>query len=108
MPFMDWRLVTFVFSLPFDSKIGNNNTKRILREAMKGKMDESLRTRTYKVGIGSPIEYWMNGSLKDWAFDCVKDQSLKLRAENSILQSGKIEANLVRQIWQNINIGLIQ
>jgi asparagine synthase (glutamine-hydrolysing) len=108
MPFMDWRLVSYVFSLPIESKIGAGYTKRILRESMKNKMDETLRTRTHKVGIGSPIEYWMNGSLKDWAFDCVKDQSLKLRAENSILQSGKIEANLVRQIWQNINIGLIQ
>ena len=76
MPFMDWRLVSYIFSLPTESKIGNGYTKRILREAMKGKMDESLRTRTFKVGIGSPIEYWINGRLKEWAFDHLNDQSL--------------------------------
>ncbi len=108
MPFMDWRLVSFVFSLPIESKIGGGFTKRILRESMKNKMDETLRTRTYKVGIGSPVEHWINGSLKNWAFDQLDNKDLKLKAEHSIQKSGNIDAATVRQIWQNINVKLIK
>jgi len=34
-PFLDWRLATYLFSLPTQAKIGNGFTKRILRDAMK-------------------------------------------------------------------------
>ncbi len=76
MPFMDWRLVSFVFSLPEKSKIGNGFTKLILREAMKGKMSEDIRTRTYKVGISSPIDNWMNNPLKSWTMETIEDKIL--------------------------------
>jgi asparagine synthase (glutamine-hydrolysing) len=69
MPFMDYRLVSFIFSLPMESKIGNGFTKLILRDAMKGKMSEPIRTRQHKIGIGSPLEHWFRNDLKDWALD---------------------------------------
>ena len=106
MPFMDWRLVSYVFSLPISSKVGNGYTKLILREAMKGKMDESLRTRTYKVGIGSPIEHWMNGSLKEWALD-MSDRDQKRKLETELTNRGHWSADLVRETWQKINLRLI-
>lgn len=108
MPFMDWRLLSFVFSLPIESKISNGFTKRIVREAMKGKMDESLRSRTYKVGIGSPIEHWFNHSLRDWAFDHLKNQEIKSKAEIFLKNQKHLNAELSREIWQSINLDLIQ
>jgi asparagine synthetase B (glutamine-hydrolysing) len=36
MPFMDHRLVTYTFSLPWTSKVGGTYTKRIMRDALKG------------------------------------------------------------------------
>ena len=108
MPFMDWRLVSYIFSLPTESKIGDGFTKRIVREAMKGRMEESLRTRTFKVGIGSPVEYWFNGELKEWVIDILKDNQLKNQAELSFKKDGKLPASLVRNIWQSINVGLIK
>jgi asparagine synthase (glutamine-hydrolysing) len=107
MPFMDWRLVTYVFSLPTESKIGQGFTKLLLREAMKGKMDESIRTRTFKVGIGSPAEYWFNEKLKDWVLDTVKDKYQKDELLKAY-KNGGLDANLVRETWQKINIELIQ
>jgi asparagine synthase (glutamine-hydrolysing) len=71
MPFMDWRLVCFVFSLPEQSKIGGGFTKRILREAMRGTMPEELRTRKNKIGFNSPLPEWFNGPLKPWVLDLV-------------------------------------
>lgn len=106
MPFMDWRLVSYVFSLPVSSKVGNGFTKLILREAMKGKMDESLRIRTFKVGIGSPIEHWMNGSLKTWAMD-MSDKDQKRKMETELTNKGHLSADLVRETWQKINLKLI-
>lgn len=107
MPFMDWRLVSYIYSLPLSSKIGNGFTKRIVREAMKGKMEESLRTRTYKVGIGSPVEYWLNGSLKEWAMDTLDDKFLRSEAEISLKNEGKWSVKQVKDIWQSINLKLI-
>ena len=66
MPFLDWRLVCFSFSLPATSKIGGGFTKRILRESMRGIMPEPLRTRKGKIGFNSPLPDWFNGPLRDW------------------------------------------
>ena len=106
MPFMDWRLVTYVFSLPIQSKLGKGFTKLILREAMKGKMNEDLRTRTYKVGVASPVEFWFNGSLKTWVIDNIRDVKLK----NEIIanyQKGKLCNKDVNAVWKHLNIELM-
>ncbi len=66
LPFLDWRLVTYAFSLPDESKVGNGYSKRILREAMRGILPETIRTRTVKIGFQSPLSNWMNGALGDW------------------------------------------
>ena len=107
MPFMDWRLVAYTFALPISSKIGEGYTKRVVREAMKGRMEESLRTRTYKVGIGSPVEHWLNGSLKSWALDTIDDKLIKAEAELALKNGDQWSAKQVRDIWQSINLKLI-
>ncbi len=71
MPFMDYRLVSYVFSLPTESKLGGGFTKRILRDAMKGYLPESIRTRTLKIGIGAPMVEWFSGPLKQYICDTV-------------------------------------
>ncbi|MGE0566604.1 MAG: asparagine synthase (glutamine-hydrolyzing) [Bacteroidia bacterium] len=102
MPFMDWRLVSYVFSLPTESKIGKGFTKLLVREAMNGKMEESLRTRTYKVGIGSPIDCWMEGPLKEWSNDLLK------KIDRNITKNiGDIEQFSNIEKWKLINISLI-
>ena len=68
MPFMDYRLVSYVFSLPTSSKIGNGFTKKILRDAMLNTLAEEIRTRTFKIGIGGPDE-WYTNQLKPMILD---------------------------------------
>lgn len=63
MPLMDWRLVTFTFGLPADSKIGAGYTKRVLRDAMQGIMPEKIRRRRSKIGFNSPMIEWYNGGM---------------------------------------------
>lgn len=66
MPFMDWRLVTFVFSLPDSSKLGDGFTKRVARLGMAGKMPDSIRLSKTKIGFNSPLPEWLNGPLQPW------------------------------------------
>lgn len=66
MPFMDWRLVTFVMALPESSKVGQGLSKLVGREAMRGRMPESIRSAPRKVGFGSPLSEWLGGPLVGW------------------------------------------
>jgi asparagine synthase (glutamine-hydrolysing) len=66
MPFMDYRIVEFVFSLPPQSKVSGGYTKRVLREALKGILPDKTRLRKRKIGFNAPIVEWFRGDLKDW------------------------------------------
>lgn len=57
MPFMDYRIVEFLFSLPFDFKVSKEGfTKRILRDAMKGVAPEKVMLRKTKIGVTTPLK----------------------------------------------------
>jgi len=66
MPFMDWRLVTYVMSLPEASKIGGGMSKRVARLAMRGSIPEEIRTSRVKIGFNAPLPQWLNGPLSPW------------------------------------------
>jgi asparagine synthase (glutamine-hydrolysing) len=51
VPFLDHRLVELAFRLPIESKVRGADTKRVLREAMKGVLPEPIRTRRDKLGF---------------------------------------------------------
>lgn len=69
MPFMDYRIVEFVFSLPVESKVGGGYTKRILREATKGILPDETRLNKLKIGFNAPIIDWFKGELKEFMLE---------------------------------------
>jgi asparagine synthase (glutamine-hydrolysing) len=73
MPFLDWRLVCYVFSTPDASKAGHGMTKRLLREAMTGLLPEPIRLRRRKLGYNAPVADWLSHGLRDWLWDEVND-----------------------------------
>lgn len=73
-PFLDWRLVTYAFSLPSQVKLGNGFTKHILRESMFGIMPESIRLRKSKIGFASPMVEWYKNALKPFVLDLVSSR----------------------------------
>jgi len=95
MPFMDYRLVEYVFSLPLGSKLGQRFTKLLLREAMKDKMDEDLRIRTFKVGVGSPLEYWLT------SFMSISDQG-------KLILKGAKKIENSHYDWRKLNLSIIK
>ncbi len=58
MPFMDHRIVCFLFSLPWKSKVGSSYTKRLLRDAMKGIVINDVIKRREKIGWNAPLHEW--------------------------------------------------
>ncbi|MDO8514991.1 MAG: asparagine synthase C-terminal domain-containing protein, partial [bacterium] len=65
VPFLDYRLVEFVFSLPSEFKIRNGWNKWIMREALKDILPEKIVKRRWKVGFSTPEVAWLRESKKE-------------------------------------------
>jgi len=65
VPFLDHRLVEFAFSLNDDDLIHKGETKRILRNSLRGILPDAIATRKDKKGFVTPGEIkWLRGPLK--------------------------------------------
>lgn len=117
MPFMDYRLVSFMFSLPEEYKLGAGYTKRIIRDAMKDILPEEIRTRKLKIGIGSPICEWINDPLNEFVFDTInskKAESLSFlnlstirKDMDSYNRNNSWNANNASSVWSVVNALII-
>ena len=113
-PFMDWRLVTFAFAIPDDSKIGAGYTKRILRLAMKDLMPDPVRLRTQKIHFSAPIAEWSQGALKPWLLDISGSRSfLEASAWNGPAARAEVEKAVARRgnisaVWPILNAHVLQ
>ncbi len=65
VPFLDYRLVEYLASLPLDQKIRGGVTKYVLRSAIRGLVPDAIRCRMDKMGFVTPEEVWMKEDLKD-------------------------------------------
>ena len=59
LPFLDHRLVEFIFSIPYDYLIRNGWTKFVLRESMRDKIPEGIRMRKGKLAFSVPQKKWL-------------------------------------------------
>jgi asparagine synthase (glutamine-hydrolysing) len=63
VPFLDYRIVEFVYGLDDSVKIKNGETKTVLRSAMTGIIPDSVRNRKDKMGFVTPECHWMRETL---------------------------------------------
>jgi asparagine synthase (glutamine-hydrolysing) len=80
MPFLDYRVVSYVFSLPWTSKVGGGYTKRLLRDAMAGIVPDETRLNRAKLGWNAPMHEWLRGPLRD--------EMRKLRDSGAVAPAG--------------------
>lgn len=66
MPFMDYRLVDFLASVPAAYKMHDGWTKYLARRAFSGKLPDEIVWRKDKMGWPIPEDHWFNGGLKEW------------------------------------------
>ncbi len=73
LPFLDHKLVEFIFSLPSNLKIHDGWTKWLLRTAMNKKLPDEIVWRKDKIGYEPPQKLWMeNKILQDYIHEAKK------------------------------------
>lgn len=78
-PFLDYRLVEYLFSLGPEYKIRNGFTKYILRKSLKGILPDEVRLRRDKMGFATPLEKWFRIDLKEKVREILNSEEFKNR-----------------------------
>ena len=110
VPFLDYMLVEYIFSIPISQRIKNGWTKYILRNAMKDILPEKVRKRRSKLGFPTPQETWFKKN-KDKILEIFNSESLKerkyfnqkaiIKSFNEFCNGKKYDSNM---FWKIINL----
>jgi asparagine synthase (glutamine-hydrolysing) len=76
VPFLDHRLVEYLFSLPSSFKMRNGFSKYIFRESMDGVLPEEIRLRKTKLGFATPEMLWQKTILSPLIEQALGDPKL--------------------------------
>jgi len=111
VPFLDYRLVEYVFSLPASVKIRDGWTKWILREAMQGVLPEEVRVRKDKLGFPTPQKAWLwhNHDRLRGMFcegDVLSQKYLNVRFIQQNLDKLLSSESTAQGMWQFLNLEL--
>ncbi len=77
MPFMDYRIVSFAFSISGFSKIRSGYSKAIVRDMASLFMDERITKRKDKIGFAAPMDEWLKGDWKEFLFDVINSKEFQ-------------------------------
>jgi asparagine synthase (glutamine-hydrolysing) len=113
LPFLDYRLVEFLYGLDPELKIRNGWTKAVLREALDGVLPEVVRWRVDKMGFVTPEDIWFRTSLREMTRDILSDSRTRARGylnvEAALKEFEAHEAgrkNISFTIWRWLNLEL--
>lgn len=94
MPFLDYRIVQFAFSISWKAKLHGGYSKSIIRDALKDIMPKEIVERKSKIGFHTPFLEWMKGPWREWLFDLMESVDFK--------QSSVIDAARTRMMIDNV------
>jgi asparagine synthase (glutamine-hydrolysing) len=110
LPFLDYRIMEFVMSLPEDFIIQNGMTKAILREAVQDVLPAEILQRRDKIGFAAPESEWLRDEtfrqlLTNWFIEtkplCSDYIDLK-KAEKYIRDHISGKRDYGRELWKII------
>ena len=90
IPLLDQNIVEFAWSLPFQTKFFNNETKWPLKQILYKYVPKKLIDRP-KMGFSVPLGDWLRGPLRDWAEELISERRLK--------NDGYFDSLMVRKMW---------
>lgn len=91
VPLLDHRIVELAWQLPLQAKLGDGQTKRILRHVLGRYVPLETFDRP-KQGFSLPIGDWLRGPLREWAENLLSEKRLQ--------DAGTFRAKPVRKAWQ--------
>jgi asparagine synthase (glutamine-hydrolysing) len=117
LPFLDYRLVEFMFRIPGTMKFREGVTKKLLREAMRGILPEETRTRIKKTGWNAPAHVWFSGQAREKLLDMVHSRQFRERGiyrfqeivrlideHEQIIARHEPRDNHMMFLWQLVNL----
>ena len=93
LPFMDYRLVEFLFSLPSYWKLRGELNKFVLREGMRGTIPDVVRERVDKMGFPTSAKGWFAGPLYEPMRDLLASRRTR---ERGLYNVDRIQSDLER------------
>jgi asparagine synthase (glutamine-hydrolysing) len=106
LPFCDHRIAEFVLSLPPGFLMGNIQTKRLLRESIRGTVPDPVRERWNKQGFRPPQDTWMSDQMYEAVRDVLHSRELANRGwwrvgwwQSALKRLRKGEAHLSGPLW---------
>lgn len=111
LPFLDHRLVEYVFAIPPEQKLNRATTKVVLRNAISGIVPEEIRRRKDKLGYAPPEVAWLRGPMRPWAEDTFRSASFRQREWVDVRAIESLwnrfldgDGGLHRQIWRWLSL----
>lgn len=94
LPFLDYRLVEFSYTLSDEYKIRGRWTKYILRKSCKRYLPKKISKRRNKMGFPAPFDKW----LRDDQFKQEIKEYIEAFKERNIIESDSIEQHYMEHI----------
>ena len=88
VPLVDARLASYVMGLPAKYKVRGFSKKRVLRQALRGIVPDSVLDHP-KVGFGVPVSHWLRTTLAEYMRSVLLDAS---RPSASLFDGGVLRA----------------
>ncbi len=102
VPFLDYRLVEYLFTLPPGLKIRGGETKVVLREAVQGLIPQVVLDRRDKIGFETPEDEWFRTVLKDNIEDIIYSKRF---GELPFFDHARVKRELKAHMQGSKNIG---
>jgi len=97
VPFLDYTVVDFAFSLPAVFKTDSRRRKKILQDAFRSQLPPELYNRP-KQGFEVPLRAWLTGSLQPQVTEFLLNED-RLRTQ------GLFRPEAIRNLWQAVEQG---
>ncbi|MDX1577172.1 MAG: asparagine synthase (glutamine-hydrolyzing) [Gemmatimonadota bacterium] len=113
VPFLDHELIEWVVGLPDEWKLSGRTTKRVLREAMRGVLPDSILTRP-KMGFPVPFGLWARGPWHDRVREVIAGDRARARGlfdpayVERLLSEHRAGVDHAERLWSLFNLELWQ
>lgn len=105
VPFLDYRVVDFVFNLPDDFKINRSIRKRILQDAFRDALPAKLYNRPKK-GFEVPMLRWLRQELKPMLEELLSEKAIAKQGIFNYPEVKKLKAQLNSSNPQDVHARL--